>query len=65
LSRERGPFVCDVSALPPDAVSADIVARLRLLAGRTDREIWFAFARDELKDLLAWMGLGDVIRFEP
>jgi ABC-type transporter Mla MlaB component len=54
--------VCDVGALVcPDAVTVDALARLQLTAHRLGRSIGLRHASSELRDLLALMGLGDVV----
>jgi ABC-type transporter Mla MlaB component len=58
--------VCDVSALvDPDCVTIDALARLQLTAGRRGRQIRFRHACGQLQDLLALMGLSDVVPCGP
>jgi len=57
-------IVCDVSGLAPDGTAVDILARLQLLARRHGREITLRHASRELLSLLAFVGLGDVLRIE-
>jgi ABC-type transporter Mla MlaB component len=58
--------VCDVTALvEPDAVTIDALARLQLIARRRGREIRLRHACGHLKDLLALMGLSDVVPLAP
>ncbi len=54
--------VCDVSALAdPDAVTVDALARLQLTARRLGRHVRLRHACGELRDLIALMGLHDVV----
>jgi len=57
-------IVCDVSGLAPDGAAVDILARLQLAARRQGREIRLRNASRELQSLLAFVGLGDVLRIE-
>jgi ABC-type transporter Mla MlaB component len=62
LADRRGVTVlCDVRDLASDAVSADALARLQLAARRRDCRIRLRNASGELTDLLAFMGLQDVL----
>ena len=55
--------VCDVGALvDPDAVAVNALARLQLTARRLGCQVRLRHASLELQDLLAFMGLGDVVR---
>jgi hypothetical protein len=58
-------IVCDVGALAPDALSVDALARLQLNACRCGLEIRLRHASSELQELLAFVGLADVLRVEP
>jgi ABC-type transporter Mla MlaB component len=53
--------LCDVRYLPSDAVSADALARVQLAARRHGCRIGLENASEELTDLLAFMGLQDVL----
>lgn len=54
--------VCDVGALAdPDAATIDAVARLQLTARRLGRQVWLRDACGELLELIALVGLGDVV----
>ena len=53
--------LCDVSGVDPDAVTVDAVARLQLAAGRHGCQVRLHRASPELMELLAFMGLRDVI----
>jgi ABC-type transporter Mla MlaB component len=55
-------LVCDVGAIvAPDAVTVDALARLQLTARRLGREVRIRHAPRELQELLALMGLSDVV----
>ena len=61
---ERGDreIVCDVGALrQPDAATIDALCRLQLAARRHGGRIRLRDASDELLDLLAFVGLADVL----
>jgi ABC-type transporter Mla MlaB component len=53
--------VCDVRGVEPNAVTADALARLQLAAGRGGCQVRLRGASIELLDLLAFMGLSDVL----
>ena len=57
-------IVCDVGALAPDAGAVDALARLQLTAGRLGLEIRLHRASTELLELIAFVGLRDVLRVE-
>jgi hypothetical protein len=57
-------IVCDVSAFPPDAAAVDALARLQLIARRLGLELRLRHASGELQELLAFLGLRDVLRVE-
>ncbi|HUP33530.1 MAG TPA: STAS domain-containing protein [Gaiellaceae bacterium] len=63
LLREHGPGVtrCDVTGVAPDAVTVDALARLQLAAGRLGCRVRLQNASDELRELVAFMGLTDVL----
>ena len=50
----------DVSGVGPDAVTVDALARLQLAAGRRRCQVRLRHASDELRELVAFMGLRDV-----
>jgi hypothetical protein len=58
-------IVCDVGALAPDAPAVDVLARLQLEAKRLGHEIRLRNASNELRELLIFAGLRDVLRVEP
>lgn len=62
LSRSRADVaLCDVTGVDPDAVTVEALARLQLAAGRHGCRVRLRNASDELVDLLAFMGLRDVL----
>jgi len=52
---------CDVRGVDPDAVMVDALARLQLAARRHGCRVRLRGASDELRELVAFMGLGDVL----
>ena len=55
-------LVCDVKTLTaPDAVTVDGLARLQLTARRLGRRITLRHACDELRGMLAFAGLNEVL----
>jgi hypothetical protein len=57
-------IVCDVGALAPDVAAVDALARLQLTARRLGYEIRLRDASVDLKDLLDFVGLRDVLGVE-
>jgi hypothetical protein len=53
--------VCEVSGVAADAVSVDALARLQLAARRHRCRIELRHASTELRDLIAFMGLDEVL----
>ena len=54
--------LCDVSTVvEPDAVTVDALCRLQLLARRLGCQVRLQNASDELVELVAFMGLTDVL----
>jgi ABC-type transporter Mla MlaB component len=53
--------LCDVTGIRPDAVTADALARLQLAARRHGCQVRLRHASSELHELLAFMGLSDVL----
>jgi ABC-type transporter Mla MlaB component len=53
--------LCDVSGIEPDAVTVDALARLQLAARRHGCQVRLRHASAELLDLVAFMGLSDVL----
>jgi ABC-type transporter Mla MlaB component len=56
-----GPASCDVADVPADAVTVDALARLQVAARRTGCSIRLRNASPELRELVAFMGLSDVV----
>ena len=52
---------CDVAGVAADAVTVDALARLQLAARRHRCEVRLRGASDELLELVAFMGLRDVL----
>jgi ABC-type transporter Mla MlaB component len=59
-SRPETAF-CDVRGVDPDAVTVEALARLQLAARRHGCQVRLRNASDELRDLVAFMGLEDVL----
>jgi ABC-type transporter Mla MlaB component len=57
-----GVALCDVSKIEPDAVSVDALARVELEVRRRGRQVRLRGASSELLELLAFMGLRDVLQ---
>jgi len=60
-SSAAGVALCDVRGIDPDAVTIDALARLQLAAKRHACQVQLRGASDELLELLAFMGLRDVL----
>jgi ABC-type transporter Mla MlaB component len=56
---------CDVSTVPADAVTVEVLALLQLAARRKGCRIGLRGAAPELVDLVAFLGLADVLPEEP
>jgi ABC-type transporter Mla MlaB component len=52
---------CDVRGIGPDAVTVDALARLQLAARRRGCQVRLREASSELRELVAFMGLEDVL----
>ena len=63
LLRESGDGVvrCDVGRVDVDAVTVDALARLQLAARRQGCAVRLRHASGDLRDLVAFMGLADVL----
>ena len=63
LLAARGAEVmrCDVRGVDPDAVTVDALARLQLAARRYDCRVRLRNASPELRALVGFMGLRDVL----
>lgn len=53
--------LCDVSGVMADAVAVDALARLQLAAHRRGCQVRLRGSSDELRELVAFMGLRDVL----
>lgn len=53
--------LCDVRGAEPDAVTIDALARLQVVARRRGCEVRLRYPSSELRELLAFVGLGDVL----
>ena len=53
--------LCDVDGVEPDAVTVDALARLQVAARRYGCQVRLRHASNELRDLVAFMGLSDVL----
>jgi ABC-type transporter Mla MlaB component len=62
LEGGRTELRCHVSGVAADAVAADALARLALVARRGGCEVRVVGARPLLRDLIAFVGLADVLR---
>jgi ABC-type transporter Mla MlaB component len=56
-----GVALCDVRGVEPDAVTVDALCRLQLAARRHTCRIRLRHASDELLELVAFMGLSQVL----
>jgi ABC-type transporter Mla MlaB component len=52
---------CDVTGVEPDAVTVDALARLQLAARRTGCQVRLRNASTDLRELLRFMGLENVL----
>jgi ABC-type transporter Mla MlaB component len=52
---------CEVDGVEPDAVTVDALARLQLAARRRACSVRLRGASEELRELVAFMGLADVL----
>jgi ABC-type transporter Mla MlaB component len=65
LSENRGGVArCDVRGVEPDAVTVDALCRLQLAARRHRCQVRLQHASDDLLELVAFMGLTDVLPAE-
>lgn len=60
-SSASGVALCDVHRVEPDAVTVDALARLQLGARRTGCAVRLLNASPELRELVEFMGLTDVL----
>ena len=62
LERNPGPVaLCEVDGIGADAVVVDALARLQLAARRRGCQVRLLHATRELRDLLEFLGLDDVV----
>jgi ABC-type transporter Mla MlaB component len=63
LLSDAGPevVVCDVRGVEPDAVTVDALCRLQLAARRHGCRVRLRRASPDLRDLVAFMGLTEVL----
>jgi ABC-type transporter Mla MlaB component len=62
LAGRPGALVrCDVAGVPADAITVEALARLQLAAQRNSCRVGLLNASPELLELVALMGLGDVL----
>jgi ABC-type transporter Mla MlaB component len=54
--------LCDVCDVDPDAVTVDALAKLQLAAQRAGCQVRLRNASEELLELVAFMGLQDVLQ---
>jgi ABC-type transporter Mla MlaB component len=59
--RHPAEVLCDVAGVPADAVTVDALARLQLAARRTGCLVRLRDASADLRALVAFMGLEDVL----
>ena len=57
-------IVCDVRGLAPDAAAVEALARLQLAARRIGLEVRLCRASTELRELIVFCGLDNVLRVE-
>jgi len=60
-----GTITCDLRSVAADADTIDALARLRLEAMRLGLELRLCHASVELRELVAFAGLDDVLALEP
>jgi ABC-type transporter Mla MlaB component len=56
-----GAARCDVTGVDPDVVTVDALARLQLAAKRIGCQVRLCNASADLRELIAFMGLEDVL----
>src|SRR4249920_2988971 len=54
--------LCDVGALPANAVAVDALARIQLAARHMGRQVVLRHVADDLRDLLTLVGLAGALR---
>jgi hypothetical protein len=58
-------YVCDLSGARPTAATVDSLARLALLLRREGSRLVLCSASPELAELIAFMGLAEVLGVDP
>ena len=58
-------YVCDLSGARPTAATVDSLARLALLLRREGSRLVLRHASPEIVELIAFMGMSDVLRVDP
>ena len=62
---EPGLVVVDASVLAPTGATIDLLARLELAAQRLGRHVLLRQPSRDLRELIAFTGLDEVLRVEP
>ena len=62
---ESGPVVVDARVFAPDGATIHLLARLQLAAQRLGRRVLLREPSEELRQLIAFAGLDEVLRVEP
>jgi ABC-type transporter Mla MlaB component len=62
---EAGIVLCDMDGVATDVVTVDALARLQLAARRRGCRVVLRHASDDLRRLVAFMGLADVLVDRP
>jgi ABC-type transporter Mla MlaB component len=65
MAAETAIVLCDASGLHADAATVDALARMQLTARRQGAQIRLVGASEDLRNLIAFMGLEDVLPVEP
>ena len=58
------PLRCDAASLPARADVVDALARVALVGRRHGCELWLCDAGPELRELIDFMGLSEVLRHD-
>jgi anti-anti-sigma regulatory factor len=64
MAVERAIVLCDASAMAADAAAIDALARMQLTARRHGVEIRLVGVSPELRSLITFMGLANVLKEE-
>jgi anti-anti-sigma regulatory factor len=65
IGTDMNAYVCDLSGARPTAATVDSLARLALLLRREGSRLVLRDVPPELVELIAFMGLAQVLRLEP